>query len=522
MTLWITFYDHVRYTKDDFMNRDRDFFGNGVVAATDFPLLLTTGLNFTIGAGTAWVDGYRISNDGEDVISLNVEAPESNSRWDIVQIGHDDNSKSAVLKVKKGVADGKLIEPGADPYFLKLFAIKVDPNTTKLTAENVVDRRNLVPLKVTGSQIAFDGAVRSTTLGQPNGVATLDGNAHIPVGQLPYGMDQSVSKADAPQFSGMTSTGDINVKKAIPYLNLDASRTNKSYIRWNANSTSDLGMDFNVDGTPVLGLTSDKKATFQGQIVSKVATGTAPFSITSTTPVSNLNADMVDGKHASDFVAATEKGAINGVAQLGSDGKVPTGQLPPLDYIPTSSAGAASGVATLDANKKIPVAQLPYGMDQSVLKADTPQFAGMTSTGNLTIKKGVGVLYFDASRANTSYVRWNASTTNDFGMDFNVDGVKVLSLTSDKKATVEGQIESKTPAGTAPLIVASNTVVANLNAELLEGLHASDFIKATDKGAFNGVATLDSSGNIPKSQLGNVQASAASANLLTTPMAWIR
>tara|TARA_R100001440_G_scaffold19195_1_gene32396 strand:+ start:11484 stop:12608 length:1125 start_codon:yes stop_codon:yes gene_type:complete len=35
-----------------------------------------------------------------------------------------------------------------------------------------------------------------------------------------------------------------------------------------------------------------------GQITSTIADGTAPFVITSTTAVSNLNADMVDGKHA--------------------------------------------------------------------------------------------------------------------------------------------------------------------------------------------------------------------------------
>lgn len=34
---------------------------------------------------------------------------------------------------------------------------------------------------------------------------------------------------------------------------------------------------------------------------SSIATGTSPFLITSTTLVTNLNVDMVDGKHAADF-----------------------------------------------------------------------------------------------------------------------------------------------------------------------------------------------------------------------------
>ena len=37
------------------------------------------------------------------------------------------------------------------------------------------------------------------------------------------------------------------------------------------------------------------------QVISTIATGTAPLSVSSTTKVSNLNADLLDGKHASDI-----------------------------------------------------------------------------------------------------------------------------------------------------------------------------------------------------------------------------
>ena len=37
------------------------------------------------------------------------------------------------------------------------------------------------------------------------------------------------------------------------------------------------------------------------QVISTIATGTAPLSVTSTTKVSNLNADLLDGKHASNI-----------------------------------------------------------------------------------------------------------------------------------------------------------------------------------------------------------------------------
>ena len=58
-------------------------------------------------------------------------------------------------------------------------------------------------------------------------------------------------------------------------------------------------------------------------------------------------------------IPASEKGAASGVATLGADGKVPTGQLPAMDYVPTSEKGAASGVATLGTDGKVPTEQLP-------------------------------------------------------------------------------------------------------------------------------------------------------------------
>ena len=46
-------------------------------------------------------------------------------------------------------------------------------------------------------------------------------------------------------------------------------------------------------------------------------------------------------------------------ATLGTDGKIPSSQLPAMNYIPTSEKGKASGVATLDSNGKIPTGQIP-------------------------------------------------------------------------------------------------------------------------------------------------------------------
>ena len=58
-------------------------------------------------------------------------------------------------------------------------------------------------------------------------------------------------------------------------------------------------------------------------------------------------------------------------AELGSDGKVPSSQLPSLDYIPTAEKGANSGVATLDANGQVPASQLGNAASEPTGAAST-------------------------------------------------------------------------------------------------------------------------------------------------------
>jgi hypothetical protein len=158
--LSITFYDNIKYHRQDFINRDKDFYGNGVVNLSHFPYTLPTPNDMTIqiGAGVAWVDGYRIENDA-NAIPLTVSASDTtNPRIDIIQIGHDDINSQAVLMIKTGVPGTTPIEPDADPNYLKLFAINVPANATSISASNITDRRALVPLNVSGTQINMAGA----------------------------------------------------------------------------------------------------------------------------------------------------------------------------------------------------------------------------------------------------------------------------------------------------------------------------------------------------------------------------
>lgn len=81
---------------------------------------------------------------------------------------------------------------------------------------------------------------------------------------------------------------------------------------------------------------------------------------TTTTNYGLVKPDLTD---AADITAMNENwnkidSELKKKAELGSDGKVPSSQLPSLDYIPMSQKGANNGVAILDENGQIPASQL--------------------------------------------------------------------------------------------------------------------------------------------------------------------
>lgn len=296
MTLSITFYNNIKYTKDDFIARDRDFYGNGVVKLSDFPLEVVgdgSGMQVEVGAGAVWVDGYRIENDAK--IPLKLETGSAKARYDIIQIGHDDLNSRADVKVKKGIAGDTPIEPGADPGYVKLFAIRVASGVTKVAAADLLDRRELVPLKVSAAQISFDGVVASTKVGMPNGVAslgadgkvpptqlpdlnyipltsrgaaggvaTLDTNKRVPVDQLPYAMDQNVKKTDNPTFAGLNATAQIKVTQTtnLAGLVLEGATTGfASGLMLNNTSTNGRKYSMYSDSTGLLKVSDETAGT---------------------------------------------------------------------------------------------------------------------------------------------------------------------------------------------------------------------------------------------------------------------
>ena len=140
-------------------------------------------------------------------------------------------------------------------------------------------------------------------------------------------------------------------------------------------------------------------------------TGTAPFTVASTTVVTSLNADQLDGNHAAAFAVAA-KGVTNGDTHdhAGGDG----GQI---------AHSGLSGLTTGD---------------------DHTQY-----------------LLADGTRALTG--NWAAGAKN---------------ITTTGNLSGSTLIATLASGGAAPMTITSTTKVTNLNADMLDGLHDTAFLKA--------------------------------------------
>lgn len=126
-------------------------------------------------------------------------------------------------------------------------------------------------------------------------------------------------------------------------------------------------------------LTTTDEADFVTSSIIGAANGVAQLGADGKVPNTQLPAvltgsvDSVNGKIGNveltaDDVAAvplSQKGAVNGVPQLDSTGRMPAAQLP-TTVVQTASLGAANGVATLDSTGKLPAAQAPLAPVTSV------------------------------------------------------------------------------------------------------------------------------------------------------------
>ena len=177
------------------------------------------------------------------------------------------------------------------------------------------------------------------------------------------------------------------------------------------------------------------------RLISTIATGTAPLSVTSTTAVTNLNADLVDGLHSSSLVQTTGDQSIGGT-------KTFTGNVNISGTLDLTNAGV---IGALDLSNNSIV-----GVNNITITDPGPSEGIQWSGGN----------------AWAIYESPNDLTTNSGG------NLQIVQSTT-RRATfnTSGQLEIPVSTGTAPFAITSTTAVTNLNADTVDGFHAAGLSK---------------------------------------------
>lgn len=278
-----------------------------------------------------------------------------------------------------------------------------------------------------------------------------------------------------------------------------------------------------------------KKVT-AGQYISKVATGVSPLIVSSNTLVNNLNADLLDGYHQSSFLRAdgvnqyvtlsggdgnnegyrlvfegtvTGGWSINSMTLLVNSKHAGTGMISIVFH--TTNQESTSYVGSL--NYYGSILALGYTMwrlfyntttkkvrlfwrfyDYSDCKVSILNSRGLTT--NISNKTWYTTIPSDSGSELPSY--YNRSDTTGslatsrtlWGQPFNGTANVSGDMTGVGSINMSGQLTSTVASGVAPFIVVSNTVVGNLNADMVDGLHENSFLRHRDTYGIDGYNTL--------------------------------
>ena len=278
-----------------------------------------------------------------------------------------------------------------------------------------------------------------------------------------------------------------------------------------------------------------KKVT-AGQYISKVATGVSPLIVSSNTLVNNLNADLLDGYHQSSFLRAdgvnqyvtlyggdgnnegyrlvfegtvTSGWSINSMTLLVNSRHAGTGMISIVFH--TTNQESTSYVGSL--NYYGSILALGYTMwrlfyntttkkvrlfwrfyDYSDCKVSILNSRGLTT--NISNKTWYTTIPSDSGSELPSY--YNRSDTTGslatsrtlWGQPFNGTANVSGDMTGVGSINMSGQLTSTVASGVAPFIVVSNTVVGNLNADMVDGLHENSFLRHRDTYGIDGYNTL--------------------------------
>jgi hypothetical protein len=396
-------------------------------------------------------------------------------------------------------SDGTLVLTGETTVSPSLAITTASANTTVKVTLPVPAAASVVATRI--YRTAVGGATYGLIATVKDGTTIYtDSTADASRGAAPPG-----SNTTGTRF-GSLITGDLTVKGFIS--NNGQGNVSPNYIERNSPNPNlyinQLGTgviaDFQVAGVSKASISNS------GVFVSNVATGTAPFTVASTTKVTNLNADLLDGIDSAGFTQQTSQSATlpatagwYRIAQSASSIARNAARFE-LDW----TLSGVHGQATFNAG-------IMYGNTSSAT-INQVMFSNYVAGHGITQAR---IVYHTTYSGNYAYLEvYNAGAD---AITLNVQMISALgwSLISPNTAgsipagytsygitfydgiSTDGQIVSAVATGTAPLIVASTTKVTNLNADLVDGYNFNQALQTTDSPSFNRLTSTVATGTAP-------------------------
>ena len=377
--------------------------------------------------------------------------------------------------------------------------------------------------------------------------SVLDGRWVKKAGDTMTGTLTSASTSGAIVFKGVENCDITNIYKDNGVIKNDDGRFTsiRNGLRFNwydtywyignlrGSSTDSAGFGV-VDHNNKLVLRVTPNDVRAPRFMSTVATGLSPLIVSSNTTVDNLSADLLDGYHAFGTSNALIKygytvgGTEPAWCRIATYSIRNTETMTDVCFVLHSSFSDLFGLLVVktkgtavveglliasyninrsniriyhDAEKKnielycyggsnysIIQANLLYSHDRNggantnitLYQADTkaPSWSTYVNPRFVNLQNSSEV----AKKLQTPRTLWGQS----FDGSANVSG----DMTGVGNITMSGQLTSTVASGTAPFIVASNTVVGNLNADLLDGFHENSFLRSHGVASGDGASTL--------------------------------
>lgn len=206
-----------------------------------------------------------------------------------------------------------------------------------------------------------------------------------------------------------------------------------------------------------------------GQIKSLATVGTPPLSVVSPTMVPNLNVDMVDGKHASDFLGIAG-GTVSGHVIFDS-GSIVSPELKLYSSVRKAGIDNWNGrIRFIDRTDN--ASRLEIDLSTGQIGSNTPQGTAPLTVSSTTLVGNLNADMVDSLHANANATALTLASRDSSGNSaFNI--------------LWANSFQSNAAQGTPPIVVTSTTFVPNLNVDTVDGFHLNQDVRTTASPTFS-------------------------------------